>query len=306
MQPTQYLNVLRARRRHALQVRSVSRIYPGGTRALDDVSFSVDGGLCVVVGPAAAGKSTLLRILSLEDRPDRGTVHLGDFDAASHATRLRQLVRAVPLARALPSDMTIAEAADRRGRSVPWSKGASIDPHVETQLRQVGLWDARDLRVDTVSAAMRWRLQVAHSLADSPRALVLDEPLTGVVPAEVRERLALLRDIAQSRIVVISANDVEQLRDLSMQLVILDRGRLLREGVVDRLVDELRGRVWRGAVEPEEVSTIASQHLLLSQASLAHAVQVEVCAEAAPTGQFRSVEPDISHVYREALANRGR
>jgi len=173
---------------------------------------------------------------------------------------------------------------------------------VEAKLRQVDLWETRGLRVGELSEAKRWRFAVAITLLTSPTALLLDEPTARLAPHDATALLSLLCELAEHRLVIVATHDARMLRELSTHVAVLYRGRVLREGAVDRLVDDLVGRVWSGSSTSEEMPRIAERHVLLAPAESGLGASVEVVADESPGPGFIRVEPDLQHVYRYSMA----
>lgn len=304
MRATVYLNVLRQRRERSLHVEHVTKIYPGGGRALDDVSLSFASGLCGILGPEGAGKSTLLRILAMQDTPDRGNVRYDGIDGRQHPERFRAALNAVERDPPVPASVPVVVALEHFASSVGWVERRMRIAWVEAKLRQVGLWETRGLRVGELSDIMRWRFSLARTLINSPTALLLDEPTRALAPDATDALLSLLRELAEHRLVIVATRDARTLRDVATQVAVLHRGMVLREGDVDRLIDELAGRVWAGTPSPAEMQRIAGRHVVLTPVPAGDAAAtVHVVADTSPGPTFVAVEPDLVHVYRYSMAS---
>ena len=248
MRAIDYLSELRARRDRALTMEQVTKCYPGGVRALDDVTLEFSTGLCALVGADGAGKSTLLRMVSTCDVPDRGHIRFGPIDAAVQPARLREIVATLPKAVGVAGSMSVRVALALHARHIAHSGVRPGEAGVDALLRLVGLWDLRNGGIDDLSIAMRYRLRLAMALLRAPSRLLLDEPTAGLDAAEATAFLEVLRELATHRLIIIATPDAWLLRDLSMHVALMHRGRVLRDGSVDRLVDDLYGRVWETSV----------------------------------------------------------
>ena len=126
-----------------LQIRNLSKTYPNGVRALDDISLTIPQGMFGLLGPNGAGKSTLMRTLATLQDPDAGTIRLGDLDVVRQKDRMRETLGYLPqefgvypnvsAERLLQHFAVLKGIADRRARGEV----------VEALLRQTNLWDAR-------------------------------------------------------------------------------------------------------------------------------------------------------------------
>ncbi len=305
MRSTMYLNVLRQRRERSLRVDRLTKIYPGGTRALDDVCLAFASGLCAVIGPENAGKSTLLRILSWNEVPDRGDVHYDGIDGRIHPDRLRAAMGTVASVPSVPATVPILVAMEHFATRCGWTEGRMRLAWVEAKLRQVGLWEMRGLRAGELPIALQRRFSLAVTLLTSPSVLLLDDPLESLAIEDAVALLALLSELAELRLVVFTTDDAGALGDAVTHMAVLHHGRVLRDGTVDRMVDDLAGRIWSGTLPVEQVPPLASRHVLLGQTreiSASAAASVVVVADESPSPDFVLVEPELSHVYQHSIA----
>ena len=302
MQPSISIQAFRERRTQQLRVDRVTTHSAQGTRALDDVSLTLTNGLTCVIGPPGAGKSTLLNVLGARERPDQGTVCLGEIDAVDSPALLRTLVAHVPTDTRVPPPVPVHVALEHfaafRDPSDPQLRLA----RVEAQLRRVDLWGARTLRVGELTPAMHWRMMLAIALLGSPRLLLLDVPCHELDDNELLSLLDLAEEAAEHRFVILATSKAHLIRDRCVQVVLLHRGRVLREGAADRVLDEFQGRVWEARVTPEAVPYMAHRHRVLSAQPVEGGVSVVVFADEQPGAGFVVIEPDLTHVYHYDLA----
>ena len=156
----------------AIETREISRLFPGGTLALDRLSLSITrGDFVAVLGPSGCGKSTLLRLIAGLDRPTGGTLSIAEsmqkkmayvFQDA-HLLPWRNVLRNV----ALPLELAGTNSAQRRDKAL-----AAIE--------QVGLLDAIDRYPAQLSGGMRMRVSLARAMVTEPQLLLLDEPFAAL------------------------------------------------------------------------------------------------------------------------------
>ncbi|MBX7103038.1 MAG: ABC transporter ATP-binding protein [Gemmataceae bacterium] len=223
-----------------LDLHHVSRTF-GPLTALDDVSLNVPPGRLGLLGPNGAGKSTLLKLLMglLPPTTGSGTV-LGQ---PLGCWRLRQMVGFMPEADALVPGLQGVEYVALAGElyGMPRSQARRRAHEVLTYLE---LEDARYRKLEEYSTGMKQRIKLAQSLIHDPPALLLDEPTSGLDPAGRDAMLRLLlklgRDHGKSLILCTHLlADVEQVCD---QVVILDRGKVCRQGTVAELCTTRKDR----------------------------------------------------------------
>ena len=201
-------------------VSDVSRSY-GGVTVLDGVSLSVSPGVTAVVGPNGSGKSTLLGILAGVTEPTTGEVSHGGAGARKPIGYLPQRV---PFRDGFTARETLA------------FYGRLVDADPDAALERVGLSDAADKRVESLSGGMRRLLGIAQALLGDPSIAVLDEPASGLDPT-MRERAfrTAAERAPEGTAVVISSHDLELVEAHADRLVVVDRGRIAAAGPLDRL-----------------------------------------------------------------------
>jgi len=305
MRPSISLQAFHERRKHRLRLENVTKRYADGTRALDDVSLSLMAGLTGVIGPAGAGKSTLLNIIGARQLPDRGTVSFGEPEAVVSPALLRNLAAHVPTDAQVPPPVPVHVALEHFASFDETLGPQQRTERIDALLQHVQLWDARRLRVGELTRAMHGRLMLAIALLGSPRILLLDEPGRDLDRVEARDLLDILEATAEHRIVVVATAKADLFRDRCAHVAMLHRGRIVREGAVDRLIDDFRGRVWETRVRPETVPGLRHRHRILSTQCEPDAVTVVVLADEQPGAGFVMVEPELSHVYQYDLAEAG-
>ncbi|MBR0642807.1 phosphonate C-P lyase system protein PhnK [Plastoroseomonas hellenica] len=221
----------------------------GAIRALDDVAIDVwPGEVLAIVGESGSGKSTLLRVLSGQQAAEAGTVRYDGADIRSLSeAALRRLSR---------SDWGFVHQNPRDGLRMAISAGGNIGERLMANgarhygdIRAEALaWLSRveidPARIDalprTFSGGMQQRLQIARTLVTRPRLVFMDEPTGGLdvsVQAKLLDMLrGLVRDLGLS--VVIVTHDIAAARLLAHRIVVMRHGRVVEEGLTDRVLDD--------------------------------------------------------------------
>jgi Cu-processing system ATP-binding protein len=215
----------------AIALEGVAKRY-GTVEAVSDVSFALpQGGRVALVGHNGAGKTTLMKLMLGLARPSAGRILVLGRDPAEGAAETRRRIGW------LPENVTFNGALTGREvlRFFARLKGEPASA-ADAMLERVGLADAARRRVGTYSKGMRQRLGLAQALIGAPRALLLDEPTTGLDP-EVRQGLYdTLADLSGAgTTVLLSSHALEELEGRVERVVILDRGRLVADGAMAEL-----------------------------------------------------------------------
>ncbi|HVH12360.1 MAG TPA: ABC transporter ATP-binding protein [Longimicrobium sp.] len=215
-----------APRRPAVELRNVSHWY-GNVVAVNDVSFTLDGGITGLLGPNGAGKSTLLHMMAGFLAPSAGEVLVNGRPAWMHPEMYRSL-GLVPEREAVYPFLTGYEFAllNARLHGLPDPEAAA-----ERAIDTVDLRAAMHRRIGGYSKGMRQRAKIAGALVHQPGILLLDEPFNGMDPAQRMQMMELLRELAaQGRTILISSHILEELHHLASNVLVVVAGRLAASG----------------------------------------------------------------------------
>jgi branched-chain amino acid transport system ATP-binding protein len=220
-----------------------------GLKALQGVDIGVpEGGIVGLVGPNGAGKSTLLGVLSGDVRAQHGVVRLGgkDVSALAPEARVRRgLARTFQLPQ-LFDELTVREhlTLPRRLAQAPsreWSdpltgrflhRDAAEEQEVDALLASLGLEPVADTLAGALPLGLTRLVEIARAAATHPTVILLDEPFSGLNPAESRRLSRTLASLNQSEgiAMVLVEHDVEVVFDLSERVFVLDFGELIAAG----------------------------------------------------------------------------
>jgi len=204
-------------------------------QALRGVDLEVGPGQVVaLLGPNGAGKSTLTKVLCGLVRADSGTASVagaaaGSGPARAHTGYLAELFR-------FPGWLTATEVLATHQRLARSAAGAAAVAEREQLLAEVGLAQAADVRVETMSKGMQQRLGLAQAMIGRPAVLLLDEPTSALDPAgrhTVREVLARAR--ARGTAVLLNTHLLGEVELLADAVVLIDAGRVVAAGTVAAL-----------------------------------------------------------------------
>jgi len=204
----------------------------GSQKAISDVSLEIGGGeILAILGPNGAGKTTLLSIIAGALQPDSGRIHIG----GPH-TKASRLIGFVPQGLGLYPILSAQQNLrfiSQVYRIRDWRT------KIDHALEMVGLADRRHDVLWKLSGGMQRRLSIAMALLHGPRLLILDEPTSGIDPQSRSRIFEVVKKLASTGAGVIYSThqlgDAEQLCD---RVLILDRGSVLEEGPLDRIVAE--------------------------------------------------------------------
>lgn len=252
-----------------IEVQSLTKRY-GSRTVVDDLSFTCEPGTVTgFLGPNGAGKSTTLRILTGLARADAGQALVGGrrfVDLTNPARTIGVMLDATAMARGRTGLETLR--LTERTLRMPAGRAQEV-------LELVGLSDAGRKRVGGYSYGMRQRLGIGVALMGDPRVLVLDEPANGLDPEGIRWMRRLLRSFADSGgTVLLSSHQLREVQATVDRLVVINEGRLVREGALADLTTVRGARV--GAEDQQALLAALRREGLAHTARADRLVDVEL------------------------------
>jgi ABC-2 type transport system ATP-binding protein len=226
----------------ALGVQGISKRY-GDVQAVDDLSFTVEAGeIFGLLGPNGAGKTTTIRMILDIIKPNGGQVSvLGGPMTEDKKSRIGYL----PEERGLYEDMTVLDTLLFLGQLKGLSR-QTARARAETYLREVELWDARDLKIKAMSRGMNQKAQFVAGTMHEPDLIIIDEPFSGLDPVNTRliKRL-LYRMRDRGAAIIMSTHQMHQVEEMCGRILLIDHGQRVLYGPLD----EIRKRFARNAIE---------------------------------------------------------
>ncbi len=216
----------------------VSKQYPRGGPALEDVSFSLRRGeFAFLTGPSGAGKSTILKLIYVAERPTSGEVRVDGKSSVTLSRReipqLRRRIGVVFQDFRLLDDRT-AEQNVAFALEVTGTPAAQVAPRVARALTQVGLASKATALPHELSGGEQQRVAIARALVNDPLVLLADEPTGNLDDRSSRGIFQLLRDInASGTAVLMASHDLSLVRDAGFRTLEINRGRLVFDSAAD-------------------------------------------------------------------------
>ncbi len=283
-----------------LEVRHLRRTY-GATRALDDVSFTIDAGRIVgFVGPNGAGKTTTMRILATLDEPTSGDALLDGVSLLEHPERARAVVGYVPDSLPVHRDITVHEYLDFFARAYGIGR-ARRESLIQSLEEFTNLMNIREKMLDELSKGMKQRVSLARALIHDPQILLMDEPAAGLDPRariELRELVRVLA--ARGKGILISSHILTELAEICDAALIIEQGRLLRSGSLEEITSPEKA-AGRGILIRvlERAPQLAEALLLLPGVQAARLVGQEV--EVDVDGDDRASAALLAEIVRQGF-----
>jgi ABC-2 type transport system ATP-binding protein len=228
-----------------IAVDGLNKTYGGSSFAVRDVSFRVAKGEVVgFLGPNGAGKTTTLRVVAGFLGATTGKVTLDGHDIVDDPLEARASVGYMPEGVPLYPEMRVAEylafRAELKGVGRKLRRGA-----VASALQMSGAAEVSDTLIGHLSKGFRQRVGLADALVARPPILVLDEPMSGLDPNQIRDLRAVVRKLGRDHAVLFSTHILSEVEATCDRVLVIDKGRLVAEGAIDEIKKLSRSKAVR-------------------------------------------------------------
>ena len=223
---------------NSIEIKHLSKHYKSGVTALEDITFSVKGGVFGLLGHNGAGKSTLMKAIVTILEQSAGTIHVCGYDTQKEGEQVRSRIGY------LPQELAMYPSVFDFVNYMAELKGISDKNAVEYALKQVEMLEYSKRKIGQLSGGMKRRVGIAQALVGDPQILIVDEPTAGLDPEErVRFRGVLSRFAKDGKTVLLSTHIVEDVYQICEELAVLRKGHLFYSGTPDALMSHVAGKV---------------------------------------------------------------
>ena len=211
-------------------INNLSKIYDNGFKALKNIDLNIKKGeIFAMLGPNGAGKTTLISIICGIVKPTSGKITVDNFDIINEYRETRSRIGLVPQELSLEQFETVFN-------NVSYSRGLygkKPNPsHIEKILKQLSLWDKKDLRLRQLSGGMKRRVLIAKSLSHEPKILFLDEPTAGV-DVELRQDMwKIVESLRETGVtIILTTHYIEEAEAIADRVGVINQGEII---IVDK------------------------------------------------------------------------
>ncbi len=272
-----------------IEISNVSKKYPNGVAALDDISFTVGSGVFGLLGHNGAGKTTLMKALVTVLSPSSGTIRVCGFDTCRQGNEVRERIGYLPQELAMYPSLSVFDFVNYMANL----KGIHDKKAVNDVLEQVEMLEFAKCKIKQLSGGMKRRVGIAQALIGNPQILVVDEPTAGLDPEErVRFRGLLSRYASNGHTVLLSTHIVEDVYQLCSELAVLRKGRLFYAGTSAALLERVKGKIKILHLENEnQLSELQKKEAVLSTTYESNGLTVRIMDE---NSSFPQATPDAA------------
>lgn len=218
-----------------IQANHISFTYPGGKRALDDVSIDLTSpNLIGLLGPNGAGKTTLMKLLVAGLLPTSGEILLDGKPLKKQEKLLKDNLGYLPQVFGQYDELTIRQFL--RYMATLKGLGKAMDDEVERVMEATNLTELRARRVGALSGGQRQRVGIAQALLGSPKFMIFDEPTAGLDPEERIKFRTLFSHSAEDKIVLLSTHIIEDIQAVCNRIIVINLGNILFDGTPEQVV----------------------------------------------------------------------
>ncbi|MFE8712409.1 ABC transporter ATP-binding protein [Aeromonas allosaccharophila] len=225
---------------NALEISGLKKTYQGGVEALKGIDLTVkQGDFFALLGPNGAGKSTTIGVISSLVNKSAGKVKVFGYDIDSDLEQAKAQLGLVPQEFNFSQFEKVIQIVTHQAGFYGVPK-AEAKIRAEKYLRQLDLWEKRDMPARTLSGGMKRRLMIARALMHEPKLLILDEPTAGVDIEIRRSMWSFLKELNEQGVtIILTTHYLEEAEMLCRNIGIIDKGRLIENTSMKNLLGKL-------------------------------------------------------------------
>lgn len=283
-----------------LEIRNLSKTYPNGVTALDDVTLTIPVGMYGLLGPNGAGKSTLMRTIATLQDADSGSITMENIDVLKNKLAVRKILGYLPQEFGVYPKVSAQDMLDH----IAVLKGLTTGRKelVKSLLQKVNLYDERKKSLSSFSGGMKQRFGIAQALLGEPKLIIVDEPTAGLDPGERNRFYNLLSEIGENRIVILSTHIVDDVKELCSNMAIIDKGSLLFSGSPNEALQSLSNKIWTRYIEKAAIQDFTQQYHVISTRMVSGKPLIHVYSNENPGDGFSPVDADLEDVFFSRIA----
>ena len=285
-----------------IQANHISFTYPGGKRALDDVSLDLASpNLIGLLGPNGAGKTTLMKLLVAGLLPTTAEILIDGKPLKKQEKLLKDNLGYLPQIFGLYDELTIRQFL--RYMATLKGLGKAMDDEVDRVMEATNLTELRGRRVGALSGGQRQRVGIAQALLGSPKFMIFDEPTAGLDPEERIKFRTLFSHSAEDKIVLLSTHIIEDIQAVCNRIIVINLGNILFDGTPEQVVQTAKGHT--GSLMEHEIAGAAGDYEITSRISTSDGVVCRIVGTELPD-IARPVEPTLEDAYIYLIHREGR
>ena len=233
--------------------------YSGLGKTLNIQSLQLNKGITGLLGINGAGKSTLINILATMIKPKSGSYTFGDINVLYKPLALRKILGYLPQNVGFIQELTVYNYI----RYIGLLKGCSssyLKKETDAVLELLNLLNTKTTQIKELSGGMKQRAGIAQAIINKPKFLILDEPMVGLDPNERNSFNALLSDISEDSIILMSSHIIEDLENICENIILMEEMSVKYYGTVADLISSVNHLVFEKTMSRMDFEKINDNH----------------------------------------------
>ena len=288
---------------NSLTIKNLSKTYPNGVKALQNISLEIPTGMFGLLGPNGAGKSTLMRTISTLQDADEGSIYLNDLDVLKQKNNLRKVLGDLPQQFGLYPKMSAEVLLNQFAILKGITNSKERKNIVEILLQKTNLYDVRKQNLGGFSGGMKQRFGIAQALLNNPKLLIVDEPTAGLDPLERNRFYNILSELSENTIVILSTHIVEDVKELCTNMAIINRSEVLLNGKPLELIKKIENKVYQKTIDKSQLSRHKQEYVVIGEKLFLGKPIIHILSDTDPKNGFKLIEASLEDVYFSQIFN---
>lgn len=284
-----------------LEIKNLTKQYPNGIIALNNVNLTIGKGLFGLLGPNGAGKSSLMRTIATLQFPDKGEILFNGLDVLNNSKQIKNKLGYLPQEFGFYPKDKATDLLNHFALLKGVQSKSERNKLVDYFLHKVNLWDARNQRIGTYSGGMKQRFGIAQALLCDPKLIIVDEPTAGLDPYERKRFHNLLSEISEDVVIILSTHIVDDVNNLCSNMAIINKGEIVLKQEPRKAIEFYDGKVWEKDMPKNEAEEFSKKYFIISSRLYGGMNYVKVLSDNNPGEGFVSVAPILEDVYFHTL-----
>ena len=278
-----------------LTINDLSKEY-GRKKAVNHFSAKLTNGVYGLLGANGAGKTTLMRMICDVQTETKGAIFFNGKNIHDLGEKYRNILGYLPQNFGYYQDFTAYDFLSYIG-VLKGLEGKKLEHRIEYLLKELGLYEKKNIRLKLYSGGMLRRVGIAQALLNEPEILILDEPTAGLDPKERIHLKNLLNQYGEKHTVIISTHIVSDVEDISKAIILLKKGEICEQGDLDVLLKKIEGFVYEGTVPKTQLDYFMNKYRVRNVYDLGNTIRIRIITEDNVEKCYVPIEATLNDLY---------
>lgn len=278
-----------------LEVRNLFKAL-NGNEILKNINLQFETGVYGLLGANGAGKTTLIKCLCNLYEIDSGSILYNGKQINHLKNNYFNSLGYLPQNFGYYQDFTAYDFLSYIG-VLKGLEGKKLEHRIEYLLKELGLYEKKNIRLKLYSGGMLRRVGIAQALLNEPEILILDEPTAGLDPKERIHLKNLLNQYGEKHTVIISTHIVSDVEDISKAIILLKKGEICEQGDLDVLLKKIEGFVYEGTVPKTQLDYFMNKYRVRNVYDLGNTIRIRIITEENVEKCFVPIEATLNDLY---------